>query len=80
LEIALAVLTYYFGWNMVEPLTFFLGVLPPLAAYVYFAATLQEFSPKAIHDGFIKRKKLKSYRAANFNLEKYQKLLQRTDE
>jgi internalin A len=75
LEITLAVLTYYFGWNTVEPLTFFLGIVPPLAAYVYFAATLQEFSPKAIYEGFIERKKLKNYRAAGFKLEKYKKLI-----
>ncbi|MDQ1591242.1 MAG: internalin [Pyrinomonadaceae bacterium] len=70
----LAYLIYKFTWDKMEPWTYFIGFVAVAGSYGYFAVTLKEFSPGAIYEHLIERKKLKNYADAGFDLDKYKRL------
>lgn len=67
--IAQLVLTIKYGWNVMEPWTYFIGLVPVIGAYFYFAYTKKEASPKGIWDAILKSKKAKRYSNAGFDEE-----------
>ena len=69
-------LTYYFGWDVIEPWAYFLGIGVTLGSYAYFAITEREFSPAAIYEQILETKKQKLYQEASFDLEQYERLTQ----
>ena len=70
----LAILTRKFGWDTMEPWTYFIGVGGTFISYAYFAVTQRQFSPKAIYDHIVDSKKRKNYQTSGFDLEKYEGL------
>ena len=72
--LGLIILTYKFGWNKMEPWTYFIGGGATLGSYIYFAIAQRELSPRAIYDQTVESKKRKNYQASGFDLEKYQRL------
>ncbi|HWS99153.1 MAG TPA: COR domain-containing protein [Pyrinomonadaceae bacterium] len=74
----LAWLIYRFGWERMEPWTLLIGAFAILGAPSYFALTQRELSPKAIYEHIAEVKKMKNYRAAGFDLPKYQELSDRS--
>jgi hypothetical protein len=69
-----AILTISYGWNVMEPWTYFIGLVPIAASYLYFAITLKEGSPKAIVQLILHSKQMKRYSEAAFDLEFYNSL------
>ncbi len=67
--IVLAYLTYRLGFDTMEPWTYFIGTGVVIAEYAYFALTLHEYSPKAIFERIVERKRKKNYSDAG--LENY---------
>lgn len=73
--IAVAGLVYKFGWDTMEPWTYFIGGVAVIGTYGYFAITLKELSPLTIYHQLVEMKKTRSYRLSGFNLENYEKLM-----
>jgi hypothetical protein len=69
--IGLGILTYQFGWNNMEPWTYFIGGIPTLGSYIYFAIIQRELSPQAIYNQIIETKKRKLLLAAELNGQKW---------
>lgn len=70
----LAVLIYRIGWETMEPWTYLISIITLIGIYGYFAFTKREFSPRAIYEHLIERKKVKNYAEAGFNLDIYEQL------
>jgi hypothetical protein len=73
--IALAVLTYHIGWNIMEPWTYFIGGIVTLGSYLYFVVTKRELSPSTIYHQVVESRKQKNYRESGFDMAKYESLL-----
>jgi AAA+ ATPase superfamily predicted ATPase len=73
--LGLVILTGQFGWNKMEPWTFFIGGGVTLGSYTYFVITQRELSPNAIYDQIVESKKRKIYQASGFDLERYERLV-----
>lgn len=67
-------LTYKFGWDKLEPWTYFIGGLITLGIYTYFVVTQKEFSPKIIYDQVVENKIRKIYQKFGFDITKYKTL------
>ena len=76
----LAVLIYRIGWNTMEPWTYLISIVTLIGTYSYFVFTQREFSPRAIYEHLIERKKAKNYAEAGFNLENYKQLMKQPSE
>jgi internalin A len=63
----LALLTYKFGWDTMEPWTYFVGIGAVIGSYAYFALTQQEFSPKAIYEQIVEKKKRELHQKFGLN-------------
>lgn len=63
----LALLTYKFGWDTMEPWTYFIGIGAVIGSYAYFALTQQEFSPKAIYERIVEKKKRELHQKFGLN-------------
>ncbi len=78
--IVLAIITWKFGWDNMEPIIYFLGALGIIATYLYPAIMGKNINPIS---HFEKKKKdtleLK-FSEFNFNLERYNTLLQEKEE
>jgi internalin A len=72
----LAWLTYKFGWNAMEPYTYFLGSAAIIGSYIFFAISRKEWSPAAIYDQVVEARKLKNYKEDDFDVETYERLEQ----
>jgi len=72
----LAILTYQFGWNVMEPWTYFIGGLLTIGGYVYFVVTQKEFSPRTIYDQVVESKKRKNYTQFGLDVDKIERLLE----
>ena len=68
------------GWNTMEPWTFLIGGVAALGTYAYFALTLRESTPQAIYEHLVQWKRRKTYQAAGFDLEQFERLRQATRE
>jgi len=66
--------TIKYGWNVTEPWTYFLGLIPVIAAYAYFAIKKKEASPKAIWQAILISTKAKRYSDAGFDKNFYDSL------
>lgn len=78
--IILAIVTSMIGWNVMEPIVYFLGAIGFIASYIYPAISGKDLNPK-IH--FKEKKKelinLK-YSQFHFNIERFEKLLEEKKE
>lgn len=74
----LAWLTYKYGWDLMEPWTYFVSVAAALGSYGYFAVTNKELSPGAIYEQLIQSNKLKLYSDSGFDVTKYEGLCNET--
>jgi len=72
--IALAILTYFLTWEVMEPWTYFIGGGATLISIAYFVITLKEFSPRAIYEQLIVSEQNRLYQEAGFDVEKYEAL------
>jgi CRP-like cAMP-binding protein len=66
--VGLGILTWNFGWDKMEPWTYFIGFGSLIVSYSYLAITHREASPKAIYDHIAERKKKKDYQALGWSL------------
>ncbi|MGB3850888.1 MAG: hypothetical protein WA958_13035 [Tunicatimonas sp.] len=73
--IALAIITWKIGWEIMEPITYFLGVLGLIATYLYTAISGKDINPKIHFDH--KRVELieEKYKEFNFNKERFENLI-----
>jgi hypothetical protein len=78
LWVSLVLLTIKFGWNVIEPWTYFIGLSLTVCSYAYFAITQKEISPKGIFDQIAQSKTEKIYQEYGFNSEKYTSFLEIT--
>ena len=72
--ITLAIFTYRFGWNIMEPWTYFIGGTITIGSYVYFAMTQKELSPRTIYEQVIESKKRKNYKEFGLDIERFNQL------
>lgn len=72
--VTFAILTYRFGWNVMEPWTYFIGGILTLGSYVYFAVTQKELSPRTIYEQVIESKKRKNYKEFGLDIERFNQL------
>lgn len=78
--IALAIITWKVGWETMEPITYFLGIIGIIATYLYAAISGKDMNPKAHFDQ--KREELinKKYDEFNFNKERFENLIEEKTE
>jgi inorganic triphosphatase YgiF len=57
--LTLFVATLMRSWELVEPWTYFFGLLPIILAYVYFSFTTKSLNPEEMYDKMIQRHKSK---------------------
>jgi len=69
-----AILTIKYGWDEMEPWTYFLDVFLAAVGYGYFALTNKELSPLAIYESLVAKQKQKLYREFRFDSEAYENL------
>ena len=74
--VGLAILTIKFGWNTMEPWTYFIGGAATLGSYAYFAITQRELAPGAIYEQLLESRKKKNYLEAEFEETRYERLLE----
>jgi len=72
--VTLAIFTYRFGWNVMEPWTYFIGGTLTIGSYVYFAVTQKELSPRTIYEQVIESKKRKNYKEFGLDIERFNQL------
>jgi formylglycine-generating enzyme required for sulfatase activity len=53
IELALLMLTWHYGWDTMEPWTYFFGVFLLVCTYGYFVFTTHEFSPRIFYEQLI---------------------------
>ena len=53
LELTLAALTWHYGWDTMEPWTYFFGVFLLVCTYGYFVITTHEFSPRIVYEQLV---------------------------
>lgn len=70
----LAWLTYKYGWDVMEPWTYFIGLAVAVGGYGYFVFTKKELSPGAIYEQLILTQKYELYRKFGFDLAAYESL------
>eukprot|EP00921_Rhytidocystis_pertsovi_P015131 GHVQ01024187.1.p1 GENE.GHVQ01024187.1~~GHVQ01024187.1.p1 ORF type:complete len:474 (+),score=94.78 GHVQ01024187.1:783-2204(+) len=64
--------TYYvFSWDIMEPLTYFLGAANAIAAYTFTAIVRKDYSAMTFRDALHKRSKSKQYRKHSFDLAQF---------
>ncbi len=54
--LGLAFLVISLGWDVIEPWTYFLGIVAPIISYFYFALTQKEWTPSAIYQSYLQRR------------------------
>jgi internalin A len=72
----LAWLTYRFGWDVMEPYTYYVGSAAILISYLYFAFSRREWSPAAIYNQILETRRLRNYEESGFNLKVFERLEQ----
>ena len=60
---------HQFGWGTLEPWTYIIGLLVFALSYIYFAVKKKEFSPRALYDDAVNRKKTQFYQEYGVNLD-----------
>ncbi|MDZ4148605.1 MAG: hypothetical protein U1C58_10005 [Flavobacteriaceae bacterium] len=74
--IALAIITWQIGWDIMEPITYFLGTIGIIASYIY-PAIMGKDKDARLH---FEQKRLElinlKYTQFHFNIERYEKLLE----
>jgi hypothetical protein len=73
--IALAIITWKIGWEIMEPITYFLGVLGLIATYLYTAISGKDMNPKIHFDQKSAELIDKKYKEFNFNKERFENLI-----
>jgi hypothetical protein len=73
--IALAIITWKIGWEIMEPITYFLGVLGLVATYLYTAISGKDMNPKIHFDRKSAELIDKKYKEFNFNKERFENLI-----
>eukprot|EP01064_Diplonema_japonicum_P021743 TRINITY_DN3130_c2_g1_i1.p1 TRINITY_DN3130_c2_g1~~TRINITY_DN3130_c2_g1_i1.p1 ORF type:complete len:286 (+),score=56.80 TRINITY_DN3130_c2_g1_i1:57-860(+) len=66
--------TFAFDWNLVEPITYFLGYSVVWFGVVFYYLTGQEYTYDNVRDMMEMRKKMKLYAAEGLDIEKYTEL------
>ena len=66
----LGAMTWRFGWQRMEPWTFFFCIALTVGSYIYFAISRKEASPKAIYDQIVEWKTRKNYQDFDLHIEK----------
>jgi len=63
-----------YGWDVVEPITYFVTFTTAMGGYIYFNFQKRDYSYEHATEVLLHKKRLKYYKQANFNFEKYQEL------
>eukprot|EP01061_Rhynchopus_euleeides_P001400 TRINITY_DN10991_c0_g1_i1.p2 TRINITY_DN10991_c0_g1~~TRINITY_DN10991_c0_g1_i1.p2 ORF type:complete len:143 (+),score=35.48 TRINITY_DN10991_c0_g1_i1:130-558(+) len=66
--------TFAFDWNLVEPITYFLGYSVVWFGVVFYYFTGQEYSYDSVRDIMAKRKREKLYAQHSFDMDKFLEL------
>lgn len=54
--VGLAIVTYFVGWDIMEPISYFIGALIPVGSYLYLFITNKHWSLKDIYQDMIQKK------------------------
>jgi hypothetical protein len=73
--IGLIVLTRIFGWDVMEPWTYFLGVGGTIGSYTYFAITQKDLSPRIIYQQISEINRRRVYKEFDLDLKEYDRLV-----
>ncbi|KAK9768381.1 hypothetical protein K7432_001041 [Basidiobolus ranarum] len=76
----MAKLTWWdYGWDVIEPFTYFTGVSVGIFGYLYFLITKRDYTYEAISKYAISRRQMNLYLKHGFDLETYQTLCSQRD-
>nr|CAG4710505.1 unnamed protein product [Naegleria fowleri] len=64
-----------YGWDVVEPITYFVTFSTATLGYIYFNFLKRDYSYEHATEILLHKKRLKFYKQVNFNFEKYQELV-----
>lgn len=64
-----------YGWDVVEPISYFVNFTVALGGYVYFTYLKRDYSYEHATEILLHKKRLKVYKRVNFDFEKYQFLV-----
>ena len=78
--IALVIITRLVGWGTMEPITYFLGSIGIIAAYLYPAITGKDINPRKHFDQKSKEIIQKKYLEFNFNKGRFENLMKEKEE
>lgn len=72
--VVLAILTWKYSWNVMEPWTYFIGGVSTIVMTAYFVITQKEFAPNHIYKKLVESRTEKYMQEASFDLNEYREL------
>ncbi|EFC45109.1 predicted protein [Naegleria gruberi] len=63
-----------YGWDVVEPITYFVTFTTAMGGYIYFSLQKRDYTYESATEVILHKRRLKFYKQANFDFEKYQEL------